>query len=160
RSTFLATNCTISGNSSTAAGGGVFNDGIFTASNCTIAANAAGGGGGGISNINTDGATTTLSDTILAENSATSSGPDIFGAGTVNYSLIQNTGGWTSGDTSANNLTEVDPLLTILGNYGGSTQTMALLPGSPCIDAGASTGAPSTDQRGQARVGAVDIGAS
>ena len=36
---------------------------------------------------------------------------------------------------------------------------MALLPGSPAIDAGTSTGAPATDQRGFARVGAVDIGA-
>jgi hypothetical protein len=36
---------------------------------------------------------------------------------------------------------------------------MALLPGSPAIDAGTSTGAPATDQRGVARVGAVDIGA-
>ncbi len=36
---------------------------------------------------------------------------------------------------------------------------MALLPGSPAIDAGTSTGAPTTDQRGDGRVGAVDIGA-
>src|SRR5262249_49090076 len=50
-------------------------------------------------------------------------------------------------------------LLAPLGNYGGPTQTMPLLPGSPAIDAGTSTGAPTVDQRGQARVGAVDIGA-
>jgi hypothetical protein len=36
---------------------------------------------------------------------------------------------------------------------------MALLPGSLAIDAGTSAGAPATDQRGHARVGAVDIGA-
>src|SRR6516225_4357038 len=36
---------------------------------------------------------------------------------------------------------------------------MPLLPGSPAIDAGTSTGAPASDQRGQPRVGAVDIGA-
>jgi hypothetical protein len=51
------------------------------------------------------------------------------------------------------------PLLAPLGNYGGPTQTMALLPGSPAIDAGTATGAPTTDQRGFGRVGAVDIGA-
>jgi hypothetical protein len=36
---------------------------------------------------------------------------------------------------------------------------MALLPGSPAINAGTSVGAPTTDQRGMGRVGAVDIGA-
>jgi hypothetical protein len=50
-----------------------------------------------------------------------------------------------------------------LGDYGGPTQTIALLPGSPAIDAGiASVGGisdPATDQRGDGRVGAPDIGA-
>jgi len=36
---------------------------------------------------------------------------------------------------------------------------MALLPGSAAIDAGTDIGAPTTDQRGFGRVGAVDIGA-
>jgi hypothetical protein len=52
-----------------------------------------------------------------------------------------------------------NPLLAALGNYGGPTQTMALLPGSLAIDAGTSTGASATDQRGFGRVGPVDIGA-
>ena len=60
-----------------------------------------------------------------------------------------------------------NPLLTPLGNYGGPTQTMELLPGSPAIDAGTSDfpgitlNLLSTDQRGQARLwnGTVDIGA-
>ena len=52
-----------------------------------------------------------------------------------------------------------DPGLAPLGNYGGTSLTMALLPGSPAIDAGTGTGAPATDQRGYARVGGVDIGA-
>ena len=53
-----------------------------------------------------------------------------------------------------------DPLLAPLGNYGGPTQTMALLPGSPAINAGTNgPGIPTTDQRGLGRVGAVDIGA-
>ena len=51
------------------------------------------------------------------------------------------------------------PLLGSLGSYGGPTQTIPLLPGSPAIDAGTSSGAPTTDQRGENRVGAVDIGA-
>jgi CSLREA domain-containing protein len=38
---------------------------------------------------------------------------------------------------------------------------MALLPGSPAIDAGSNTGAPTTDQRGFTRIvgGTIDIGA-
>ena len=41
--------------------------------------------------------------------------------------------------------------LAPLGDYGGPTQTMALLPGSPAIDAGTSIGALATDQRGVTR---------
>lgn len=43
----------------------------------------------------------------------------------------------------------VDPLLAPLANNGGPTDTMALLPGSPAIDAGDSC--PPADQRGQTR---------
>ena len=46
-------------------------------------------------------------------------------------------------------------MLAPLGDYGGPTQTMALLPGSPAIDAGNSDLVPAgitTDQRGDARV--------
>ncbi|HEU4664006.1 MAG TPA: choice-of-anchor Q domain-containing protein, partial [Dokdonella sp.] len=42
---------------------------------------------------------------------------------------------------------------------GGPTETAALPPGSPAIDAGSPAGAPPTDQRGAPRVGAVDVGA-
>jgi hypothetical protein len=54
-----------------------------------------------------------------------------------------------------------DPRLGPLTNNGGPTPTMALLPGSPAIDAGNTAAAPTTDQRGQPRpVGlAADIGA-
>ena len=54
----------------------------------------------------------------------------------------------------------VAPLLGTLGNYGGGTQTIPLLPGSLAIDAGANgAGVLATDQRGKPRVGAPDIGA-
>jgi Calx-beta domain len=61
--------------------------------------------------------------------------------------------------TAAGDLLNTDPLLDILNNYGGNTRTMALRPGSPAINAGNATGAPTSDQRGFARVGATDIGA-
>jgi hypothetical protein len=53
----------------------------------------------------------------------------------------------------------IDPLLGPLANNGGPTQTMALLAGSPCLDAGTASGAPSTDQRGVSRGTPPDIGA-
>jgi hypothetical protein len=53
----------------------------------------------------------------------------------------------------------IDPLLAALGEYGGATPTMPLLPGSPAIGGGTVSGAPTTDQRGQPRTGHVDVGA-
>jgi hypothetical protein len=55
--------------------------------------------------------------------------------------------------------TPINPLLAALGNYGGPTQTIALLPGSPAIGGGTRVGAPATDQRGLERADRVDIGA-
>jgi hypothetical protein len=40
-------------------------------------------------------------------------------------------------------------MLDLLRDNGGPTPTMALLPGSPAIDAGDNTGAPKWDQRGE-----------
>jgi hypothetical protein len=53
--------------------------------------------------------------------------------------------------------TAVNPQLGTLGNYGGPTPTVPLLPGSPAINAGSNC--PATDQRGFARSGVCDIGA-
>ena len=48
-------------------------------------------------------------------------------------------------------LTNIDPLLAPLGNYGGPTETIPLMYGSPAINAGKSgAGIPTTDQRGLA----------
>ena len=72
--------------------------------------------------------------------------------------------GWVGSDLTGTSAQPLDPLLAPLGNYGGLTQTMALLPGSPAIDAGNNALIPAgvtTDQRGLARIvnGVVDIGA-
>ncbi len=140
--TLALTNCTVSGNSISGyfGGGGLFNNGTATLTNCTVSGNSS-PGFGGIYNVYA-ASTTTLTNTIVAGNS----GP--FG----------DIGGSASSGT--NNLIGGNPLLAPLGNYGGPTETMALLPGSPAIDAGTSgAGIPTTDQRGLGRVGAVDIGA-
>ncbi len=60
-----------------------------------------------------------------------------------------------------------DPGLEALADNGGATQTHALSPGSPAVDAGDDTNCPSTDQRGVTRgldgddsgTGGCDLGA-
>ena len=51
------------------------------------------------------------------------------------------------------------PLLGTLGDYGGPTATIPLLPGSPAIGMGDLAQAGTTDQRGYTRGSSVDIGA-
>ncbi len=52
-----------------------------------------------------------------------------------------------------------DPLLGPLGKNGGSTQTYALLPGSPAVNGGINIFCPTVDQRGAARNdGTCDVG--
>lgn len=92
----------------------------------------------------------------------TSSSPDINGTVTsLGYNLIGDTNGTTINGTITGNI--LNPAggarLAPLGFYGGQTQTHALLSGSPAINAGTSTGAPTADQRGANRVGQTDIGA-
>ena len=63
---------------------------------------------------------------------------------------------------SAGNLVGVDPKLDTLKNNGGPTPTLALLPGSPAINAGSNPLNLTADQRGytpRAAGGAPDIGA-
>ena len=164
--TLTMTDCTVSGNSADI--GGVLNGnpftyqaGTLTMTNCTVSANSFGLAG-------YFPATVTLTNTVVAENA----GSDIFAgevgrtgadapslSGTNNLIGIGAAGALTNG-VNGNLVGVTDPLLAPLGNYGGPTQTVALLPGSPAINAGTNgPGIPTTDQRGLGRVGAVDIGA-
>ena len=103
----------------------------------------------------------TLGNTIIAGNVG---GFDV-GSTMVNslgYNLIGNGGnqtGYTSTDVVGTADDPIDPLLGPLADNGGPTPTMALLPGSPALDAGdpAQLGVP--DQRGVVRSGGVNIGA-
>ena len=70
-------------------------------------------------------------------------------------------GNLDSGSTCAlpdDELSNTDPLLLKLKNYGGFTPTRALKTGSPAIDHGVDSGAPTTDQRGMPRVDIPDLG--
>ena len=51
------------------------------------------------------------------------------------------------------------PLLGPLQDNGGPTETMALLPGSPALNASDPNEIGNTDQRGVIRTGGVNIGA-
>ena len=161
RTPLSMTNTTISDN----ANGGlqVFTGGTFTVSllNCTIANNNSPNNnafGIVIQSSSTNNTVTTLKNTIVANNSAALQ-ILVFGSGTTVTSLGNNLIGDNSLSPAAGDLVNTNPLLSSLGNYGGPTQTIALLPGSPAINAGSNTGTPTSDQRGIARVGNVDIGA-
>lgn len=53
--------------------------------------------------------------------------------------------------TATGDISNTNPLLLPLGDYGGSTQTRGLPLNSPAIDAGSPTNCPATDQRGTER---------
>jgi len=141
RGTANLTDCTLSGNSA-GWGGGVYNYSYARANltACTVSGNSAGSGGGLYNNGGYDGGVVGLTDTIVAGNTS-----DIDGVGWGGSDNLIGTGG--SGE-----LAELG--LAPLGNYGGPTQTIALLPGSPAIGAGVIADYPgtatpiTTDQRG------------
>jgi filamentous hemagglutinin family protein len=152
-------NSTLAGNTA-AVGGGVQNlNGLTRLQNTTIANNTAPIGGGVASSAHLT-TQTAVSNSLIASNT----GADLssVGGGTPSF-LSQGHNLVGSGDAiaafgaSSNDLLGVVPFLAPLGNYGGRTQTLALLPGSPAINAGNST--LLMDQRGRTRVGAPDIGA-
>jgi hypothetical protein len=150
--------CTLSGNSAES-GGGIYNyAGTLALNQCTLSGNSATSGGGGI----IDYGTLAMTNTIVGGNSG-NSGADIYNyAGTLTYggsNLVQsgNSGGYT-GPAPLTNAPDLAPL----GNYGGPTQTMPPLPGSPAIGAGSvADNTFSTDQRGYPRTqnGLIDLGA-
>ena len=164
----MVTNSTISGNTVT---GGGFGGGIRAASgtttvvNSTISNNVAISGTqvaiqGGIS---AAGGSVSLQNTIVAGNTRSNgNSADVTGAVT---SLGHNLIGDTSGGSGfvASDLVNVNPLFDSLQNNGGPTQTQALLPTSPALDAVPATGAGclDTDQRSVSRPqgGSCDIGA-
>ena len=182
------TNSTVSGNT----GDGIFNFGILNLTSVTLTNNRVFNSlctvcGGGIDNRpnNSNSNTLNMLNTVVAGNTVanSNSSPDFRGAvsASSSFNLIGNNQGTTGITNGTNNNqvgTNTSPLdagLAPLGNYGGTTQTHALLSNSPAIDAGSdcvtnltcpSNNPPvalTTDQRGTSfprKVGsAVDIGA-
>ena len=103
--------------------------------------------------------TVNLKNTFIADNIAAVS-PDIDGLFiSQGHNLIEGPSGGTLTGLATGNIFGVDPNLQPLAENGGATQTHAIDFSSAAVDAGNSTGAPTTDQRGIPRRGATDIGA-
>src|SRR5262249_15657214 len=152
-------------NSATGSDGGITSSTLSSATasvtvlNCTIANNTA-PAGSGIDNIKGTGTPTfNVKNTIISGNTPVN--VSVGNGGTITSQGNNIVGDSSSGFAASGDKTNTNPLLGPLQNNGGSTQTMALLQGSPAIDAGNNTGAPATDQRGVTRPQhvTVDIGA-
>ncbi|GAB4547177.1 MAG: hypothetical protein Tsb0014_41800 [Pleurocapsa sp.] len=145
-------NSTIANNTAdTRTGGGIYNGyGEITVTNSTITGNTSSDSfdGGGIAN----GGQATITSSIIANNSSqdltgeefTSGGNNLIGNGDSVNGFTNGVNGDIVG--TANN--PIDPLLGQLQDNGGVTQTIALLDGSPAIDAGSNPDNLATDQRG------------
>jgi hypothetical protein len=139
-------------------GGGILSGGgMLRISNSTLSGNSAPRDGGGISASNT---TTTLQNIIVANST---SGGNCYGTMTSNGYNLSSDGSCSFNSTG--DLNNTDPKLGQLGNYGGPTQTIPLLAGSPAIDAGNPNGCTDsnghllmTDQRGFPRPDKEDSG--
>jgi hypothetical protein len=137
--------------------GGALNitDSAFTANQPSVTILAGNGTIGAITNSTVSGNTAgilvddhsgavslILRNTIIANNSTNCSGPIIDGGNNLQF----------PGTSCGATIPVADPKLGPLAANGGVTQTMALLPGSPAIDAGNNSTCPATDQRGVPRV--------
>jgi len=150
-SSLSLTNVTVSGNSTSGQGGGIYDKRIATVVHSTIASNSAASGGGIYS---TSPGTLFIQNSILAINTGGNSNATL--TGSLGHNLSDNI---SSGLTHPTDTIVADVRLGALGNYGGATKTIAILSGSAAIDAGAATGVSQFDQRGFARDTSADIGA-
>ena len=155
----IVNNSTISGNHAFSRGGGLSVQNTTATGllrHATIAHNTSSIATGGIYS----GVSLTLEDSIIANNTGGTevdlnhvgsdvilNGTSLVGVGTPSLTT-------TGTGTILTGLAALSPL----GDFGGLTQTILLLPGSQAIDAGGVES--TTDQRGFSRVGNADLGAT
>lgn len=144
---------TLSGNSASNRGGGIFAESETTATitDCTIALNNTNYAGGGIfKQGNVQQGSVSLAGSILYGNTTGTFGADLFGgiaSGGKNIIGVTSDG---SGFVT-NDLQGINPLIGPLQDNGGPTFTHALLPGSPAIEANTLVVGTILDQRLLAR---------
>jgi LPXTG-site transpeptidase (sortase) family protein len=127
----------------------------LTLKNNTFAGNYAPGSNGGALEITGSA----LAFTLLATNNIIANST---GGGNCKTIQSLNSSNLTDDSTCGSTSTVSSSiLLGSLGNYGGETQTIPLLPGSSAINAGTADASVTTDQRGVARaqLSAYDVGA-
>ena len=143
--TLTIINSTIANNDSSAMGGAISNSATLTAVNTTISGNSAIGIGGGINAAGNE----TLTNALIAGNYLDSRAPNDIGGGTINaanYDLVGDSasaGGITNGvagsivGNDGVGTLDISTVLDVqlIGN-GGPTPTLALLCGSPALNAG------------------------
>jgi parallel beta-helix repeat protein len=158
------TNSTVSGNTVEGymygQGGGISSDlGDLTLTNSTVTDNYANTYGGGIFFSRHGSTLADIANSIVADNHAPADANCESPLTSLGYNLTNDT---SCGFTEPTDLIVADAMLGPLQDNGGPTETHALLPGSPAIDAGSlDCPPPATDQRGVARPqgAACDIGA-
>ncbi len=155
------TNATFNNNRASNNGGGINNSTGFAVvlRNVTFRSNSAINYGGGLINY-ADGSAFFIEDTIFWDNTSPT-GPQLYNSKDtlqVNDSVIQ--GGCPTKSTCTNIIT-TNPLLGVLSDNGGFTQTVPLQVGSSAIDQGNDVTCTTTDQRGLTRPQGAhcDIGA-
>ncbi len=157
-------------------GGGLYSSNSVTITNCTFSSNGAYFGAGGIGGSShgtkgkahggalcQDKGPFVLKNSIVAYSLTGTNG---FGSvsGTNGVGTITDSGNNISSDGSISlggtSMANTDPLLDVLADNGGPTETCAIIStNSPAIDAGDNSAAPQLDQRYFLRLGKSDIGA-
>ncbi|MDJ0589926.1 MAG: choice-of-anchor Q domain-containing protein [Pleurocapsa sp. MO_226.B13] len=140
--------------------------GTVNITNSTIANNSGGLGSGGVKSFLPDGVVT-ITSSIIANNTGyrgtgdvsddgifISGGNNLISNGDDAEGFVDGVNGdivGSNGDDPENPQNDllIDPQLGELQNNGGSTETIALLDGSPAIDAGSNPNNLETDQRGE-----------
>jgi len=176
RGTLSAVGTTFGGNQAPDDGGAIRNFGTVSVTNSTFSSNQGDSRGGAITS---DGGTVAITNSTFGGNlsgagvlwqdsSASFSLHNVVFANTAascaGSEQVTDQGGNIAADASCpftqpSSRSNTDPLLGPLQSNGGPTQTMALLPGSPAIDAGVNCPPPTTDQRGEPRTTPCDSGA-
>jgi CSLREA domain-containing protein len=168
--TLTITGSTITANTATGNGGGIYNQGTLSLLDSTVAVNSASEGGG----LYHGAGTVLLRNTTLTTNTATSDTGGIYinalftavnsiiegNSASVFPDELDNTATSTFVATAENInfTTSITSPVSALANNGGPTQTMMLSPAATCGGSTSNLGGLTLDQRGYARTTAYSSG--